>query len=219
MNPIDFILHFDAYMQGFISSYGGLVYLILFGIIFCETGLVFAPILPGDSLIFAAGAFAGIGKLDYFVSLILITVAAILGDSLNYFIGHKFGKAILNSPKHKFIKQEHLDKSYQFVGKYGSKAVFLARFMPIIRTIVPFVLGIGELEYSKFLKYNILGGIVWVGLFLNLGYFFGNIAYVKDHFSLIILTIVLISLLPIIMAFFHPHSQTSKPSAIPDKQL
>jgi membrane-associated protein len=188
-------------MQGFINNYGILVYLILFVIIFCETGLVFAPFLPGDSLIFAAGAFAGLSELNYFLLLIVIIAAAILGDSLNYLIGNKFGKAIINSKKHRFIKQEHLDRSYEFVKKYGSKAVFLARFMPIIRTIVPFVLGFGKLDYRKFIKYNILGAIVWVGLFLNLGYFFGNISYVKDHFSLILLTIIFISLIPIISAF------------------
>lgn len=197
MNLIDFILHFDNHLQSFISSYGAFVYGILFLIIFCETGLVFLPLLPGDSLIFAAGSFVAMGQLNYFALLVLIIIASIIGDSVNYYIGNKFGNRIINSRKIKLIKKEHIDKSFAFVEKYGAKAVFLARFMPIIRTMVPFVLGMGQMEYKKFLKFNILGGILWVSLFINLGYFFGNIKVVKEHFSLIILAIIFISLMPI----------------------
>ena len=194
---IDFILHFDKHMAVFISTYGLWVYGILFGIIFCETGLVFLPFLPGDSLIFVGGAFAAIGDINYFVLLFLVMLAAIAGDSVNYFIGRKFGEKIINSTK--LIKPKHLESAQSFIKKHGGKSLFLARFIPIIRTIVPFVLGMGNMEYKKFLKFNVLGGVTWVLLFLNLGYFFGNVPIVKEHFSLILIGIIFISLLPVII--------------------
>jgi len=187
-------------MQGFINSYGTGVYLILFVVIFGETGFVFLPFLPGDSLIFAAGSFAGMGMMNYFVLLILLIIAAVGGNQVNYFIGKKFGNKILDSQKIKFIKQKHLEDSRAFVAKHGEKALFLSRFMPIIRTIVPFLLGIGEMSPKKFFAYNSLGGIVWVLLFLNLGYFFGNVSFIKEHFSLIMIGIILVSLIPIIIS-------------------
>ena len=198
---IDFILHCDEYIGTFINNYGALVYLILFLVIFCETGLVFLPFLPGDSLIFAAGTFAGIGELNLFYLFILIIAAAVIGDTVNYEIGKHFGRKLLNNKKFTIVKQENLDKADALISKYGSLAVFIARFMPIIRTIVPFVVGMGKLDYKKFITFNALGGIVWVSLFLCLGFFFGNIPFVSDHFSLIIITIVFISILPIIYAF------------------
>lgn len=198
---VDFILHCDEYIGQFISDYGALVYLILFLIIFCETGLVFLPFLPGDSLIFAAGTFAGIGQLNLFFLLALLIFAAVLGDTINYEIGKHFGRKLLNNKKFTIIKKENLDKADALIAKYGSAAVFIARFMPIIRTIVPFVVGMGKLEYKKFIPFNALGGIVWVSLFLLLGFFFGNIPVVANHFSLIIIAIVFLSLLPIIIAF------------------
>lgn len=198
---IDFILHCDDYIGVFINSYGALVYLILFAVIFCETGLVFLPFLPGDSLIFAAGTFAGIGELNFWALLILIIIAAIIGDTVNYEIGKHFGRKLINNKKFTIVKQENLDKADALISKYGSLAVFIARFMPIIRTIVPFVVGMGKLDYKKFIIFNALGGITWVTLFLCLGYFFGNIPFVAEHFSLIIIAIVFISIIPIIYAF------------------
>ena len=201
MEIIDFILHINEYIGTFINEYGNFVYAILFIIIFCETGLVFLRFLPGDSLIFAAGAFAAIGELNIFLLWILIVIAAILGDTVNYEIGKHFGKKILNNKKFTIIKEENLKKAEDLVAKYGGAAVFIARFMPIIRTIVPFVVGIGQLHYPKFIKFNALGGLIWVTLFITIGYLFGNIPAVKDHFTLIILAIIFLSLLPIIIAF------------------
>ncbi len=201
MEIIDFILHINEYIGTFINEYGNFIYVILFLIIFCETGLVFLPFLPGDSLIFAAGAFAAIGELNIFLLWILIVIAAILGDTVNYEIGKHFGKKILNNKKITIIKKENLQKAEDLVAKYGGAAVFIARFMPIIRTIVPFVVGIGQLHYPKFIKFNALGGIIWVTLFIIIGYLFGNIPAVKEHFTLIILAIIFLSLLPIIIAF------------------
>jgi membrane-associated protein len=201
MQIINIILHCNEYIGQFIQNYGNLIYPVLFIVIFCETGLVFLPFLPGDSLIFAAGAFAAIGKMNFWLLLILIIIAAILGDTANYEIGRHFGKKIVNSKKKTLIKKENLEKAEALVKKYGGAAVFLARFMPIVRTIVPFVVGMGELEYKKFIKYNAMGGIIWVTLFLTIGYLFGNIPAVKSHFSLIIIAIVLLSLLPIIIAY------------------
>lgn len=198
---VDFILHCDEYIGQFINEYGALVYLILFLIIFCETGLVFLPFLPGDSLIFAAGTFAGLGQLNFFFLLMLLIFAAVLGDTINYEIGKHFGRRLLNNKKFTIIKKENLDKADALIAKYGSAAVFIARFMPIIRTIVPFVVGMGKLQYKKFITFNALGGIIWVSLFLSLGFFFGNIPVVEDHFSLIIIAIIFLSLLPIIIAF------------------
>ncbi|MCL2341854.1 MAG: VTT domain-containing protein [Firmicutes bacterium] len=204
MPIIDFILHVDRYMQDFITAYGTGVYLILFFVIFAETGFVFAPFLPGDSLVFAAGTFAAIGSMNYFLLLILFIVAAITGNEINYYIGKKFGDKILDSHKIKFIKQKHLDDSKAFVNKYGEKALVLSRFMPIIRTIVPFLLGAGKMNYKKYFIYNSIGGILWVLLFLNLGYFFGRVPLVKDHFSLIIVAIVIISFIPVIYGAMKP---------------
>lgn len=210
---VDFILHCDEYIGQFIGEYGAVVYLLLFAIIFCETGLVVLPFLPGDSLIFAAGTFAGLGDLNFFVLLLLIIFAAILGDTINYEIGKHFGRTLLNNKRFTIIKKENLDKADALIAKYGSGAVFLARFMPIIRTIVPFVVGMGRLDYKKFLLFNALGGITWVSLFLCLGYFFGNIPTVADHFSLIIISIVLISLIPIIYAVIKAKMDSKKKKA------
>ena len=210
MPIIDFILHCNEYIGQFIESYGAFVYVILFLIVFCETGLVFLPFLPGDSLIFAAGAFAAIGQMNIFLLIFLLIVAAILGDTINYEIGKKFGNAMLNSKKFKFIKQENVDKGNALIKKYGGSAVFIARFMPIIRTIVPFLVGMGKLEYKKFIKYNAVGGIVWVTLFALIGYFFGNIPAVKEHFTIILLGIIFISLLPMIIGIIVPKFKKKK---------
>lgn len=208
MPIIEFILHCDEYIGQFINDYGNFIYAILFIIIFIETGLVFMPFLPGDSLIFAAGTFAGMGELNFWVLFILIILAAIIGDTINYEIGKHFGRKLLNNEKFTIVKQENLDKADALIAKYGCFAVFLARFMPIIRTIVPFVVGIGKLNYRKFLTYNALGGLCWVTLFLCLGYFFGNIPVIADHFSLVVMGIVFLSVLPIIIAFIKEKSKS-----------
>lgn len=201
MQLIDFLLHCNQYIGQFIQEYGNFIYPILFIIIFCETGLVFLPFLPGDSLIFAAGTFAAIGKMNFWLLIIIIIMSAILGDTVNYEIGKHFGKKILNNKKFKLIKDENLKKAEDLVKQYGGTAVLLARFMPIIRTIVPFVVGMGELHYPKFIKYNAIGGIVWVSLFLTMGYLFGNIKAVQEHFTLIIIAIVILSLLTILITY------------------
>lgn len=201
MQLIDFLLHCNQYIGQFIQEYGNFIYPILFIIIFCETGLIFLPFLPGDSLIFAAGTFAAIGKMNFWLLIIIIIMSAILGDTVNYEIGKHFGKKILNNKKFKLIKDENLKKAEDLVKQYGGTAVLLARFMPIIRTIVPFVVGMGELHYPKFIKYNAIGGIVWVSLFLTMGYLFGNIEAVQEHFTLIIIAIVILSLLTILITY------------------
>lgn len=183
-------------MNEIIISYKSWTYLVLFLIIFCETGLVFTPFLPGDSLLFAAGALAALGSLNPLILFLLLAVAAILGDTVNYWIGEFIGEKLFDSKKLKFLKREHLDKTHQFYEKHGGKTIIIARFVPIIRTFAPFVAGIGSMTYPKFLSYNFLGGILWVGLFIFGGYYFGNLPFVKSNFSTVILAIVIISVLP-----------------------
>lgn len=208
MPIVEFILHCDEYIGEFINDYGNFVYAILFLVIFIETGLVIMPFLPGDSLIFAAGTFAGMGDLSFWVLFILLICAAVIGDVINYEIGKHFGRKLIRNKKFTLIKKENLDKADALIAKYGSFAVFIKRFMPIIRTIVPFVVGMGKLEFKKFMIYNALGGIVWVTLFLCLGFFFGNIPVVADHFSLVVIGIVILSLLPIVIAFIKEKSKS-----------
>lgn len=197
MNIFDFILHIDQYLTDFISNYGSLTYLIIFGIIFIETGLVIMPFLPGDSILFAAGALANTTELNIVVLLVVTIIAAILGDTVNFAIGRKFGHLIHHDGKTRFIKPSHWQQADDFIVKYGTISVFYARFVPIVRTIVPFVVGMSDLKYSKFLKFNIIGGIVWTTSFLLLGYFFGGIPFVEKHFELIILSIIFVSIVPV----------------------
>ncbi len=194
----EFVLHIDKYLGEIIRDYGTLSYAILFLIIFAETGLVFAPFLPGDSLLFAAGAFAALGSFDVFLLLFLLWLAAVLGDTVNYWIGHFFGQKIIDNPKIPFINQKHIDETQEFYKKHGGKTIFLARFVPIVRTFAPFVAGVGKMEYKKFIEYNITGGFVWVFGFTLLGYFFGNIPFVKENFSLVVIAIILLSVSPIV---------------------
>jgi len=196
---IDFILHIDKYLIDLINLFGLWIYIILFLIIFCETGFVVTPFLPGDSLLFTSGTLAGIGSMNLYFLFIIFTTAAILGDSTNYFIGYKVGPKVFNQEKSIFFNKEYLNKAEKFYEKHGNKAIFLSRFVPIIRTFAPFVAGIGKMNYFKFLLYNILGGLTWVSLFLFGGYFFGNIPFVKENFSFFIIGIIVISFIPIII--------------------
>lgn len=194
---VNFILHIDTHLGEIVANYGSLSYAILFFIIFAETGFVFTPFLPGDSLLFAAGAFAALGSFEILVLLAILWLAAFLGDTANYWIGHFFGQKIIDNPKIPLINQEHIDKTQIFYKKHGGKTIFLARFIPIIRTFAPFVAGVGKMDYKKFIIFNISGGFTWVFAFTLLGYFFGNIPQVKENFSLVVLAIILISVVPI----------------------
>ena len=193
-------LHIDTYLATILQQYGTLTYVLLFIVILCETGLVVTPFLPGDSLLFAAGAFAGKGMMSASLLFLLLSVAAIVGDSLNFAIGAKFGTAIerLHS---RWIKQEHLERTKQFYARHGGKTIVIARFMPIIRTFAPFVAGIGRMEYGHFFAYNVFGGLLWVALFVGGGYFFGSIPFVEKNFSLVILAIIVVSILPGIVSW------------------
>jgi membrane-associated protein len=196
---LDMLLHVDRYLDQIIRDYGTGTYLLLFVVVFCETGLVVTPFLPGDSLLFAVGAFAARGSLDLTTSLILLAAAGILGDTANYWIGARVGPAVFHRPDSRFFKREHLDRTHRFYEKYGSKTIVLARFVPIVRTFAPFVAGIGNMAYARFLAYNVIGGVAWVGLFVLGGYYFGNIEAVRRNFSLVILAIITLSVLPIVI--------------------
>jgi membrane-associated protein len=195
---IDFVLHMDVHLNEIISNYGVWTYGILFFVIFMETGFVVTPFLPGDSLLFAAGTFAALGSLNPVYLFLLLSLAAILGDTVNYSIGHYIGPRAF-SGEIKFLKQEHLDKTQAFYEKHGGKTIILARFVPIIRTFAPFVAGVGVMKYRKFIVYNVIGGITWVALFISMGYFFGNIPFVKKNFELVIFAIIAISFIPPIL--------------------
>lgn len=196
---VDFIIHLDVHLAEIISTYGTLTYGILFFIIFAETGLVVTPFLPGDSLLFAAGALAALGALNIWLLIVVLILAAILGDTVNYWIGHFLGQKIVDNPKIKFVNQEHIDRTQEFYKKYGGKTIVLARFVPIVRTFAPFVAGVGKMSYPHFIAYNVIGGVAWVMLFGLAGFFFGNIPVVKDNFSLMILGIIMVSLLPMLV--------------------
>jgi membrane-associated protein len=205
MNIIDFILHIDKHLETFIATYGILVYLLLFLIIFCETGLVVTPFLPGDSLLFAAGALAAneANNLNVGVIIALLIVAALIGDNTNYFIGKFLAKKGEGAKLFGIftIKKEYLDKTHSFYEKYGARTIILARFVPIVRTFAPFVAGVGSMTYKKYIVYCIAGAILWVSLLTFTGYAFGNIPWIKNNFEIVVLSIILISLLPIVFEF------------------
>ena len=205
----DILIHLDKYLDSIIRSYGTLTYGILFLIIFCETGLVITPILPGDSLLFATGTFAALGSLDISLTIILLSIAAIAGDTVNYWIGYLVGPKVFAKEKSRFFNKEYLDRTHRFYQKYGGKTIIIARFIPIIRTFAPFVAGIGRMTYKRFIAYNVLGGIGWIVTFVLGGYFFGNIPLVKNNFALIILAIIIISVLPAIIEFVRQRHQPS----------
>ncbi|MGY0372801.1 DedA family protein [Clostridium sp. JNZ J1-5] len=200
-NFINIIMHIDKYLNLIVQQYGILTYVILFAIIFFETGLVVTPFLPGDSVLFAAGAIAAISSLNIFTLLIIIYLAAVLGDTVNYHIGKKIGAKILEKEDIRFINKEYLKKAQDFYEKHGSMTIVIARFIPIIRTFAPFVAGIGEMKYKKFIPYNMIGGALWVSLFLCGGYFFGNLSFIRNNFSYVLIAIIIISLLPGIVVF------------------
>ena len=193
---LDLFLHLDKYLDKIIQQYGALTYLFLFGIIFMETGFVVTPFLPGDSLLFAAGTFAAIGSLNPWLLFILMSVAAVAGDTVNYWIGNKIGDRAYKG-EIKFIKKEHIERTHAFFEKHGGKTIFLARFVPIVRTFAPFVAGASKMSYGYFFSYNVFGGLVWVGIFTFAGYFFGGIPFVQENFELVIVAILIISVLPI----------------------
>ena len=193
---IELFLHIDRHLEPLLTQYGGWVYLILFVIIFCETGLVVTPFLPGDSLLFAAGALAAAtGALNPVLLFLILAAAAIAGDTANYFIGHFLGYKIFEM-KLPFVKKEYLDRTHEFYEKYGGKTIILARFVPIVRTFAPFVAGVGSMTYSRFITYNIVGGVIWIALFVFGGYLIGNFPLIKDNFSIVTVLIILISVMP-----------------------
>jgi membrane-associated protein len=193
---IDFIIHLDEHLHQIITTYGTWSYGILFLVIFLETGVVVTPFLPGDSLLFAAGAIASLGAFNPLLLWVLLFAAAVIGDGVNYTIGNKIGERILASNT-RLIKREHIEKTEAFYEKHGGKTIVLARFVPIIRTFAPFVAGIGSMQYRRFATFNVLGAFLWTSIFISLGYFFGNLPIVKDNFSAVIFGIIFISLLPI----------------------
>lgn len=195
---IDLILHLDRYLDLIIRSFGLWTYLILFVVIFLETGLVVTPFLPGDSLLFAAGAFAAKGSFNVSFLFFMLWLAAVLGDTVNYWIGHYVGPRVFRENV-RWLKREYLERTQAFYEKHGGKTIFLARFIPIIRTFAPFVAGIGKMRYGYFITYNVVGGLVWTALFIFGGYFFGNLPVVKHNFSLIIIAIIVISVMPVVV--------------------
>ena len=204
---VDFILHIDIHLAELIARYGTGTLVLLFLIVFAETGLVVTPFLPGDSLLFAAGAFAARGALDIGLLVPILLVAAILGDTVNYWIGHKIGRRAF-SGKIPFIKQEYLQRTESFYERHGGKTIILARFVPIIRTFAPFVAGIGTMSYARFIVYNVVGALLWVVLFTVGGYFFGNLPMVQRNFKLVILAIIVVSVMPIVVEFVRARRAT-----------
>jgi membrane-associated protein len=206
----EFIIHIDVHLSEIIQSYGVWTYLILFLIIFCETGLVVTPILPGDSLLFAAGTFAARGDFNVMWLFILLSIGAVLGDTVNYWIGSFVGPKIFHKEHVRFLNKEYLDRTHQFFEKYGGKTIIIARFVPIIRTFAPFVAGIGSMTYWHFISYNVIGGIVWIAAFVFAGYYFGNITIVKNNFTIVIFAIIIISILPGVIEFIRQHRMNKK---------
>ncbi len=221
---MEFILHMDEYLAQLVAQYGVLTYAILFLVVFAETGFVVTPFLPGDSLLFAAGAIAALGSLNVFGILLLLILAAVAGDTINYWIGHYFGRKIVDNPNIRFINQEHIDKTEQFYKKYGGKTIILARFVPIVRTFAPFVAGVGSMHYSTFILYNVIGGVTWVSAFTFLGYYFGNLELIKENFHYAVFAIIGLSLVPVVYEYIQhrrnpdvPGVSTKKLQKIVDK--
>jgi membrane-associated protein len=207
---MDIFLHLDKHLSTIIENYGALTYLLLFVIVFCETGLVVTPFLPGDSLLFAAGVFASMGKLNVAGIITMLSAAAILGDTVNYAIGHFLGPRIFRGENVRFLNKKHLDRTHEFFERYGPETIIIARFVPIVRTFAPFVAGMGSMRYAKFLTYNVFGGLLWVNLLTLGGYIFANAPVVRDHFSFVVIAIIVISLLPGVYEFMRQHGLAKK---------
>lgn len=205
---IDLVLHLDKHLVELVNQYQSWTYAILFLIIFCETGLVVTPFLPGDSLLFAVGAIASKGELNVFLVVVLLSIAAIIGDTVNYWTGKIIGPKVFTSESSRWLNRKHLERTHEFYEKYGGKTIIIARFMPIIRTFAPFVAGIGKMSYGKFLLYNIIGGILWIGLFTYAGFFFGEIPIVKRNFTLVIIGIIFVSVLPAVIEYWRARRET-----------
>jgi len=210
---IDLFLHLDKHLGDVIQYFGIWTYVLLFLIIFCETGLVVTPILPGDSLLFGLGAFAANpylkGPLDVHWLFMTLSIAAIAGDTVNYAIGHFVGPKVFHQEGNRFLKREYLERTHRFYEKHGGKTIVIARFIPIIRTFAPFVAGIGEMTYSRFIAYNVAGGISWIGLFLFGGYFFGNLPFIKNNFTLVIIAIIILSVMPGVIEYFRQRREAT----------
>ena len=196
---IDFILHIDQHLTALSAQYGMWIYAIMFLIIFCETGLVATPFLPGDSLLFAAGGIAAVGGMNIHIMVLILLVAAILGDAVNFMIGKYFGAKLFSNPDSKIFRRAYLEKTHAFYDKHGGKTIIIARFVPIVRTFAPFVAGMGDMHYGRFIRYNIIGALAWVLLFSYLGYFFANIPLVKNNLGLVLGAIIVISILPAVI--------------------
>lgn len=198
---LDFILHIDQYMIDIVQEYHTWAYVILFIIIFCETGLVVTPFLPGDSLLFVAGAISALPDMPLEVNILALVLflSAVLGDSCNYMIGHFFGNKLFNNPDSRIFKQSHLEKTHEFYKKYGGKTIIIARFVPIVRTFAPFVAGMGKMHYYYFMVYNLIGGALWVGIFCCAGYFFGDLPFVQKNLKLLIVAIIVVPILPAVI--------------------
>ena len=196
---VDFILHIGDHLQELVKNYGNWIYAILFAIVFCETGLVVLPFLPGDSMLFAAGTIAAVGDMNIFVLIGLLIVAAILGDFVNFEIGKHFGQKLFSNPNSKIFKQSYLQKTHDYYERYGGRTIIIARFIPIVRTFAPFVGGMGNMNYAQFARYNIVGAVLWVVSFTTLGYFFGQLPFVKAHFSWIMIAIIVFSVVPMVI--------------------
>lgn len=195
---LEFVMHLDQHLVDLTAAYGGWIYGILFVIIFCETGLIITPFLPGDSLLFAAGAVAALGSINIWVLGLLLIVAAVLGDTVNYHVGYYLGPKVLRGESSRWLNRRHLERTHRFFERYGARTIILARFVPIVRTFAPFVAGVGAMHYRRFLLYNVTGGVIWVIAFLGAGYWFGNWPAVQENFTLVVLGIIVVSLLPML---------------------
>jgi len=202
-NPIDLLLHLDLYLALLVEHYGAWIYAILFLVVFCETGLVVAPFLPGDSLLFLAGALCSGGHMDPWLLASLLITAAIFGDSTNYWIGRTSGERLFRNPNSKIFRRDYLERTQAFYQRHGGKTITLARFLPIVRTFAPFVAGISGMSYGRFVAFSVLGSLAWVGSLVPLGYFFGNVPFIKDHLSFLVIGIVLLSFLPMLIGALH----------------
>jgi membrane-associated protein len=204
----DIVLHLDKHLDGMVSQYGPWVYVILFAIVFCETGLVITPFLPGDSLLFAVGALS-VDRLNVWLVCLTLIAAAVIGDSVNYWIGYFLGDK-LQRKFPRLIKRKHIDRTHQFYERYGGKTIIMARFVPIVRTFAPFVAGVGKMTYARFMMFNVTGALLWIGLLVPAGYFFGNLALVRKNFSLVILVIIFLSMLPAFIEIFRAWLKSHK---------